>query len=125
MKHHISIEDRLEMYAEHGYTKGFTLKIWNPKANYLRLQGVSLRNPIPTDRRGEYQYEVDFSAPLPGTLSERLYKIAMEVNPDQIVTARPSGPFPIPYNIDWFLIQRPPLFGGLLPYTFVYILFSK
>lgn len=76
MTHRISIEDRLEIFAQGGLTHGFTLRLWNAKAKTLEKQGIILRNPKPTGRKGENQYEIDFSNPTPGTFSQELYDIA-------------------------------------------------
>ena len=78
MNHGITIEERLEIFAEKGFLGGFTLRIWNSKAKSLIKQGILLENPVPTGRKGEAQYEVSFLIPTPGTFSEELYNTAME-----------------------------------------------
>lgn len=83
MNHGITIEERLEIFAEKGYLGGFTLRIWDSKAKSLRKQGIILDNPKPTGRKGEAQYEVCFLFPVPGTFSEKLYNIAMEYRRDR------------------------------------------
>ena len=78
MTHRITIEERLEIFAQGGLTGGFTLKLWKSKAKSLEKQGIVLFNPKPTGRNGEMKYEIDYSVPIPGTLSETLYQMAME-----------------------------------------------
>ena len=81
MTHCITIEERLEVFAQGGRTHGFTLRLWHSKAKALEKQGIVLRNPKPTERKGEKQYEIDFSLPIPGTLSQKLYDIAKKNRP--------------------------------------------
>lgn len=78
MTDHITIEERLEIFALKGFTGGFTLKLWPCKAKSLEKQGIILRQQKPTSRKGEYTYEIDFSMPIPNTLSEELYNIAIK-----------------------------------------------
>ena len=87
----IPIEDRLAIFAQGGMMKGFTLKIWKRKAVYLEKEGIKLTNPKPTGKKGLSKYEVDFSTPIPGTLSQRLYNLAMENSPE-------NDAVPIPYS---------------------------
>lgn len=84
----ISIEDRLTIFAESGMVNGFTLNIWKAKAKKLMQEGIKLENPQPTGKKGLTKYGIDFSDPIPGTLSERLFMMAMEngYNPDQVPT---------------------------------------
>lgn len=96
-----NIEERLEAFASRGKTNGFTLRIWSSKAKALEKQGIILRNPKPTGRIGEAEYEIDFSIPMPGTFSEYLYEIAMRKNISESVQAIGDvTPLPHPYNQD-------------------------
>lgn len=79
MTEKFGIEQRLEEFAELGKDHGFTLRIWDSKVKSLEKEGIRLLNPKPTGRRGENRYEIDFSNPVPGTMSERLYHIALQV----------------------------------------------
>ena len=74
----ITIEDRLVIFAQGGMTKGFTLKIWKNKVKHLEKEGIKLKNPQPTGKKGLSKYEVDFSEPVPDTFSEKLFDIAVE-----------------------------------------------
>lgn len=96
----ITIEDRLENKAYKGITCGFTLKLWPSQAKALERKGLVLRNPKPTKRRGEKEYEIDFSIPVPGTYSEDLYKIAVEHQPQPDPNAPLAEPLHPPYAFD-------------------------
>lgn len=100
MNHHITIEDRLESFAENGMLCGFTLKLWNSKAKSLEKMGIMLRNPISTGRKGEYEYEIDFSIPIPGTFSEELYNIAMAYRKENGEVLPTPEPINLPYDMD-------------------------
>lgn len=100
MTHRITIEERLEIFAQGGLTHGFTLRLWDSKAKALEKQGIVLRNPKPTGRKGEKQYEIDFSLPLPGTLSQELYNIAKEHAPKESEDSAPAEPLHPPYSQD-------------------------
>lgn len=100
MNYHISIEDRLESFAENGILCGFTLKLWKSKAKSLEKMGIVLRNPIPTGRKGECEYEIDYSIPIPGTFSEELYNMAMAFQKANRVFFSPSEPISLPYDMD-------------------------
>lgn len=78
MTEKFGIEQRLEEFAELGKDHGFTLRIWDSKVKSLEKEGIRLLNPKPTGRMGEHRYEIDFSHPIPGTMSERLYHIALQ-----------------------------------------------
>ena len=80
MSSHITIEERLEIFAQRGMTHGFSLKLWPSKAKALRREGIVLSNPRPTGRRGEKRFDINFSNPTPGKFSETLFLMAMEEN---------------------------------------------
>ena len=97
----LSIEERLTIFAEGGRLNGFTLRLWADQAAKLQRQGIVLTNPIPTGRKGETRYDIDFSLPLPGTMSETLYYIAVTVNPKiKEVSQTPPEPMKHPYEMD-------------------------
>ena len=75
---HITLLERLEVFAEGGVLNGFTLRLWDKQAERLKKEGILLKNPQPTGRKGENRYEIDFSSPIHGTLSMRLYLMALE-----------------------------------------------
>ena len=100
MTHRITIEERLEVFAQGGLTHGFTLRLWDSKAKSLEKQGIVLSNPKPTGRKGENQYEIDFSLPLPGTFSQELYNIAMECCPVGVENLPSAEPLHPPYSQD-------------------------
>ena len=81
----LSIEDRLEIFAEGGLFNGFTLCLWNKQADHLLEEGIILSDPKPTGRKGEYRYKIDFSHPSKGTLSERLYLMACEARGKEVI----------------------------------------
>ena len=98
---HLSIEERLVILAESGRVNGFTLKLWKSQVSRLQKQGIVVTNPRPTDRKGENRYDIDFSLPLPGTMSEKLYGIAVEANPKlKEVSEIPPEPLNHPYEMD-------------------------
>ena len=99
MYHHTTIEDRLEAFDLKGKTCGFTLKLWSSKAKSLEKRGIILRNPQPTERKGEALYEIDFSLPLPGSYAEELYNIAQKNRPaDQEENWTEPEPLHPPYG---------------------------
>ena len=100
MNYRITIEDRLEAYAEKGELGGFTLKLWKSKAKSLEKQGIVLHNPVPTGREGEAQYEIDFSIPIPGTFSEELYNMAMKVRQKKGIVSPKAEPLYPPYSME-------------------------
>lgn len=79
MSDNFSIEKMLEEFAKLGKDHVFKLRILDSKVKSLEKEGIRLLNPQPTGRRGENRYEIDFSNPVPGTMSERLYHIALQV----------------------------------------------
>ena len=100
MNYRVTIEDRLESFAAKGQLGGFTLKLWNSKAKSLQRQGIVLHNPVPTEREGEIRYEIDFSIPVPGTLSQQLYDTAMKVRKQKGIISPEAEPHNPPYSMD-------------------------
>ena len=97
----LTIEERLVILAESGRVNGFTLKLWNSQVSRLQKQGIVVTNPRHTERKGENRYDIDFSLPLPGTMSEKLYNIAVKANPKlKEVSQTPPEPLNHPYEMD-------------------------
>lgn len=92
-------EEKLKSFARNGRTRGFRIKLWKGQAKKVEKEGVILRDPKETDQKGQMSYEVDFSWPIPGTLSEELYEIACQNAPNGGKDVEPVEPLHPPYEI--------------------------
>ena len=72
----LSILERLEIFAEGGVSKGFSLRLWKKQAEQLKNWGISLGEPSPTEREGAARYAIDFSNPPADTVADRLCQTA-------------------------------------------------
>lgn len=92
-------EEKLKVFARNGRTSGFRITLWKGQAQKVEKEGVILRDPKATDKKGRMSYAVDFSWPIPGTLSEELYEIACQNAPNSGKDNEPIEPMHLPYEI--------------------------
>lgn len=90
-RHKQIIEDLKNCALSTGRTSGIRKKLWKSQAKFLQSEGIVLSNPKATKRVGEAEYEIDFSKPVPGTLSEELFNAA---------SAKAESYVKRPYEID-------------------------